>query len=44
MTPEQIAAAILAAAQITPIYSDMRMVKGQGIDGVGSEADPWGPA
>lgn len=40
---ESIAAAILAAAQITPIYSDLRKVKGQIVTGSGTEADPWGP-
>lgn len=39
-----IAAAILAAAQITPIHADLRRVTGQGITGTGSEANPWGPA
>lgn len=39
-----IAAAILAAAQITPIHADMRKVIGQGISGTGTEVDPWGPA
>lgn len=38
-----IAAAVLAMAQITPIHADMRKVKGQTINGSGSEADPWGP-
>ena len=42
-TAAEIAAAILAAAQITPIHSDMRKVKGQVLDGGGTEADPWGP-
>lgn len=42
-TPEQIAAAILAAAQITPIAADLRKVKGQTVGGSGSENDPWGP-
>ena len=38
-----IAAAVLALAQITPIHSDVRKVNGQTISGSGSEADPWGP-
>lgn len=38
-----IAAAVLAMAQIAPIYSDVRKVNGQTISGSGSEADPWGP-
>ena len=40
----EIATAILAAAQITPIHADLRRVTGQGITGTGSEANPWGPA
>lgn len=40
---DSIAAAILAAAQITPIYSDMRKVKGQTVTGSGTSGDPWGP-
>jgi hypothetical protein len=39
-----IAAAILAAAQITPIHADTRKVIGQVIVGAGTEASPWGPA
>lgn len=42
-TAAEIAAAILAAAQITPIHADMRAVKGQTVNGSGSESDPWGP-
>ena len=43
-TAESIAAAILAAAQITPIHADLRRVTGQGITGSGTESNPWGPA
>ncbi len=43
-TPEQVAAAVLAAAQATPIHADARAIKGQTINGSGTEADPWGPA
>lgn len=43
-TAAEIATAILAAAQITPIHSDMQRVRGQGLIGNGSEADPWNPA
>ena len=42
-TAAEIAAAIFAAAQITPIYSDMRRIKGQVVGGSGTELDPWGP-
>jgi len=38
-----IAAAILSAAQITPIWSDVRKVLNAAIDGAGTELDPWGP-
>lgn len=39
-----LAAAILAAAQITPIHSDMRKINNVTVDGSGTEPDPWGPA
>lgn len=38
-----IAAAVLAAAQITPIHSDIRKVNALTIAGTGTESDPWGP-
>ena len=41
LTPEQIAAAILAAAQITPIHADMRKNNGALVIGDGSVANPW---
>jgi hypothetical protein len=40
-TASEIAAAILAAAQITPIYSDTRKTNGQTIIGTGVEADKF---
>jgi hypothetical protein len=40
----QIVAAILAAAQATPIHSDLRKVNDYPITGEGTEATPWGPA
>lgn len=40
-TPEDIAAAILAAAQITPIYSDMRKTNGQTLVGDGTESNKF---
>jgi len=43
MTPEQIAAAILAAAQATPIHSDIKKVNSVTVDGSGTSGDPWGP-
>jgi len=42
-TAAEIAAAILAAAQITPIYSDTRRIIGQPVTGQGTESNPWGP-
>lgn len=39
----EIAAAILAAAQITPIHSNVKQVNDTDIDGAGTESDPWGP-
>ena len=42
-TAAEIATAILAAAQITPIHADARSIKGQAIGGNGTEGDPWGP-
>jgi hypothetical protein len=38
-----IAAAILAAAQITPIHSDIRKVNNTSVGGTGSEGNEWGP-
>lgn len=40
----EIAAAVLAAAQTTPIHSDIRKVNAITVDGGGTDADPWGPA
>ena len=40
----EIAAAILAAAQITPINADVRKINALAIDGSGTSIDPWGPA
>lgn len=37
------AAAVLAAAQTTPIHADIRKVNNHTVDGGGSDADPWGP-
>lgn len=39
----EIAAAILAAAQITPIHADLHKVNSIAVDGAGTEDDPWGP-
>lgn len=40
-TPEEIADAILAAAQITPIHADARSNNGAPIIGDGSQLNPW---
>ena len=40
----EVASAVLAAAQATPIHADVRRVIGGPIDGEGTEANPWGPA
>jgi hypothetical protein len=39
-----IAAAILAAAQITPIHADVKKINAVTIDGAGIVGDEWGPA
>ena len=38
-----IAAAILAAAQITPIHSNIQKVNDVEIKGVGTPSNPWNP-
>ena len=40
----QLAGAVLAAAQVTPIHADVRKILGQPITGAGTESNPWGPA
>lgn len=42
-TAEEVADAILAAAQATPIHSNIKQVNDTAIDGSGTESDPWGP-
>jgi len=42
-TAADIAAAVIALAQTTPIQADLRRVTGQAINGAGTEANPWGP-
>lgn len=44
ITSEAIAAAVLAAAQATPIHSDVQRVRSQPLQGAGTEGSPWGPA
>lgn len=43
-TAGDIAAAVLAALNATTIPVDIQKIRGQGLKGVGSEADPWNPA
>jgi hypothetical protein len=43
-TAAQNAAAILAAAQATPIHADIRKVNAVTVDGAGTDVDPFGPA
>lgn len=38
------AAAVIAAAQITPIHANIKEVNDTTIDGAGTAGDPWGPA
>ena len=40
-TPEQIAAAVMAAAQATPIHADARKMNGATIQGTGAPSDLW---
>ena len=42
-TAEEVADAILAAAQATPIHSNVKEVNDLTVDGTGTELDPWGP-
>lgn len=42
-TAAEIAAAVLASLQAATIPVDIRKVKGQTVNGAGSEASPWGP-
>lgn len=39
-----IAAAVIAAAQIAPIYSDIRKINAVVVDGAGVVGNEWGPA
>lgn len=43
-TAAQNAAAVLAAAQATPIHADIRKVNAITVNGAGTDADPFGPA
>ena len=42
-TVSGVPAAVLSAASTTPIVANAVQIKGQTIQGSGSEADPWGP-
>jgi len=43
-TPEDIAAAILAAAQLAPIHADIQKVNAIEVKGTGTTGNEWGPA
>jgi hypothetical protein len=43
-TAAQNAAAVLAAAQATPIHADIKAVNGYSVAGAGTPGNPWGPA
>jgi hypothetical protein len=40
---DEIAAAVLAAAAMTPISADVKKVNDTTVTGAGTESDPWGP-
>ncbi len=40
---EGIAAAVLAAAEITPIHADTKKINAVAVTGSGTEIEPWGP-
>jgi anthranilate phosphoribosyltransferase len=41
---DAVAAAVIAAAQATPIDANIKEVNDTTIDGAGTAGDPWGPA
>jgi hypothetical protein len=43
-TAAQNAAAVLAAAQSSPIHADIKAVNGYTVSGAGTSGNPWGPA
>lgn len=43
-TAIEIAAAVMAAAQITPIHADLRSINATPMEGTGVPGDEWGPA
>jgi hypothetical protein len=42
-TANENAAAMLAAAQVTPIHADIQKVNNIEVTGIGTELNPWGP-
>jgi hypothetical protein len=44
LTAAAIAAEVLAAAAAAPIAANVEKVRGQALEGTGTELDPWGPA
>ena len=43
-TAIEIAAAVLAAAQVTPVYADVRSINATPLEGTGVAGSEWGPA
>lgn len=43
-TANEVANAVLSAAQTAPIHADVRKVNNYLVDGSGTDGDPWGPA
>jgi len=43
LSPENLAAAVIAAAQDSPIHADVRKVNGYAVDGNGQPGTEWGP-
>lgn len=44
LSPENLAAAVMAAAQAEPIHADIRRVNGYAVNGDGQAGTEWGPA
>lgn len=44
LSPESLASAVIAAAQVSPIYSDVKKVNGYTVQGDGQSGTEWGPA
>lgn len=44
LSPQSLAAAVMAAAQAEPIHADIRRVNSYAVDGDGQTGTEWGPA